>query len=496
MPDQSAHPASYRDPAGYVFRSGSLYYRQVNASYAEDYEQLMRSGLYAALTQQGLLIPHTEIAENLTGAPEWYKTLLPRQVPFISYPSQWSPAQLKDAALLTLKVLRIAMDHGMILKDATPLNIQFIDGEAVFIDTLSFERYNTAVPWVAYRQFCECMLFPLYLQHYLSTGTHWIMSAWPGGIPAAVTARLLPLKSRLRLGVWLHVLLQSRIQRIHSSPGEGGRPETTPATAQARKPENAQAAGRPPQSGKPSGPARQPGFSKEKLGRLIGNLERIVGQLKTDDGRLSVWNNYYESTISSPSYLASKELLFREFIAGLTFGSALDLGANDGYFSRILAAGVTGKQGRVLAVDGDWQCINRLYETRTKLTSILPLYIDIANPTPATGFQNREQSSFLEQASSDLVAALALLHHLVFGRNIPLPKIAALLSELTRTYLVIEFIPLEDGKVRELIQDREHIHLPYNAAVFEAEWAHYFTIGKQATIAGTQRILYLMKKKS
>lgn len=492
MPDHPVHPASYRDPSGFVFQSGSLYYRQVNKSYASDYEELLRSGLYEVLTQKGLLLPHTEIGENLTGSPEWYKTLLPRQVPFISYPSEWSPAQLKDAALLTLRMLAIAMEHGMIIKDATPSNIQFIEGKPVFIDTLSFEKYDAILPWVAYRQFCECMLFPLYLHHYLSTGTHWIMSAWPEGIPAEITARLLPLKSRLRLGVWLHVWLQSRVQRVQSTRDAragGGRSR-----------------GELDDAGRGLSGERPPAFSKEKLIHLVNNLRSIVSRLKTDDGRLSVWNNYYESTISSRSYLEAKEKLFREFIGDLEFGSALDLGANDGYFSRILAEALAEKARAVLAVDGDWQCINRLYESNISragsstperaAANILPLYIDIANPTPATGLSNAERASFSVRAPSDLVAALALVHHLVFGKNIPLSKIAASFSELSRVYLVIEFIPLTDEKVRELIRNRKNFHSPYDAAAFEAAFAPCFTIEKQAIVPGTERILYLMKKKS
>jgi len=52
------------------------------------------------------------VDQNLTGSADHYKTLLPEQLPFIGYPAEWSPAQLKAAALLTLEILTLAIDKG------------------------------------------------------------------------------------------------------------------------------------------------------------------------------------------------------------------------------------------------------------------------------------------------------------------------------------------------------------------------------------------------
>ncbi|MDP4217460.1 MAG: SAM-dependent methyltransferase, partial [Bacteroidota bacterium] len=137
-PEPVQHPASFRDPSGFIVRAGTMYYRQVDQAGAQDYEQLMRSGLYDRLIARKLLIPHTEVDEDLTGSAKRYKTLLPRQLPFISYPSEWSPDQLRDIALHSLDVLELALDNGMILKYASPMNFQFDGGAPVFIDTLSY----------------------------------------------------------------------------------------------------------------------------------------------------------------------------------------------------------------------------------------------------------------------------------------------------------------------------------------------------------------------
>src|ERR1700710_1394973 len=153
MPDLSNYSASFKDPSGFVFQADGRYYRQINQRYADDYEMLMQSGLYKALTSENMLVAHEEVAGIRAKADEYYKTILPEQVSFISYAYEWSFDQLKDAALLTLAVLQVAVEHGMSLKDATPFNIQLVKGRPIFIHRLSLEMYDAVKPWIAYRQF-------------------------------------------------------------------------------------------------------------------------------------------------------------------------------------------------------------------------------------------------------------------------------------------------------------------------------------------------------
>ena len=146
MPTHPQHPSSFRDPSGFIFEANGRLYRQVNRVYAEHYRLLMESGLYQALSNGKWLLPHVETNQNLTGSADFYTTILPQYIPFVSYPYEWCFEQLQDAALLTLQVTTMAMEHGMILKDATPYNVQFLAGNPVFIDTLSFEKYDNAKP--------------------------------------------------------------------------------------------------------------------------------------------------------------------------------------------------------------------------------------------------------------------------------------------------------------------------------------------------------------
>jgi len=456
MTNVARHPASFKDPAGFIFEANGKIYRQVNKVYGQQYQHLMESGLYNQLISGNQLIPHSTINENLTGEEEWLLTLIPEQLSFISYPYEWCFDQLKDAALLTLSVLRTSLDKGMILKDATPFNIQFVNGKPLLIDTLSFDRYDETMPWVAYRQFCESFLFPLYLEHYLKIDCIKWLSNYIHGIPVDVTAKLLPWRSKWNLGVRLHVMLQNNV-RIR---------KTTQKV--------------------------QPAFSKQKLLNLITHLESIIRNLSSGYPSISTWSNYYDETILGKEYLDRKEIILKKFLGTISYTSVLDLGANDGYFSRLLAK----DNKSVLAVDSDSRCINNLYQLikREPLTGIIPLIIDLSNPSPAIGFNNTERSSFGQRAKADLALALALIHHLVIGKNIPLPELAGYFAKMA-PQLIIEFVPKEDEKVKQLLSERADIFSSYDAASFETNFSRYYTILAKELIPGTTRTLYCLARK-
>jgi hypothetical protein len=456
MVNYTRHPASFKDPSGFVFETRGTIHRQVNKSFATQYQQLMNSGLYKHLVANKQLIPHTELAENITQDENWYTTLVPEHIPFITYPYEWCFEQLRDAAQLTLNILKTAVSHGMILKDATPFNIQFIEGHPVFIDTLSFDTWDPLQPWIAYRQFCQSFLFPLYLEHYLKTDVQKILSTYIDGIPVDIIAKLLPLKSRLSLGVWLHVYLQ------HSASGMGKGNKQTAA------------------------------FNKKKLMDLVSHLQSILQNFPADRPIKTTWSNYYDDTILSKEYLMAKEKVVRDFMQTIKASSVLDLGSNDGHFSKLFA----GYNMQVVATDSDSRCINRLYREvkKNNIHTILPLILDIANPTPAVGFHNRERSAFHERIQTELVAALALVHHLVIGRNISLPALAAYFNDIA-PQLIIEFVPKEDDKVKQMLHTRPDTFPDYSPHHFEKYFSTYFTITARQTVPGTHRLLYHMTRK-
>ncbi len=450
------HPSSYRDPSGFIFEKNETTFRQVNISYKEHFDHFIESGFYKNLCDKRLLIPHEQINQNFTGDNNYYTTLKPEKISFVSYSYEWSFDMLKDAALLTLQLMKEALDHGMILKDATPYNIQWHQGKLLFIDTLSFEIYEE-VPWIAYRQFCETFLGPLLIMNYAKTPLPQLQLAWPDGIPLAVIKSLLPIRINLSFHTYLHIHLHAEISAKKQGSGN-----------QSQK------------------------FSKQKLLNLISSLEMLVGTLKLPDHK-STWSGYYEEATQRDGYLELKKNIINRWIGKLQpeIKTAADIGANEGEFSTLLAE----KNIQTLSADFDPYCINRLYAfiKSNDTKNIQPLILDISKPSPAIGVNNEERNSFIKRANADMVLALALIHHLVIGKNIPFLSVAEFFHSISK-FLIIEFVPLHDEKVRFMLEQKNTTPNNYDIDNFETCFEQYFTIEKKELIGGSDRTLYLMKR--
>lgn len=449
------HSSSYRDPSGFIFTKDNITYRQVNQVFKEHFDLFFSSGCYEKLVKQKLLIPHEKLNENLTGSNDWYTTLKPEQIEFISYPWEWSFDMLKDAALLTLHITKEAISSGMILKDATPYNIQWHKGRLIFIDTLSFEKYNPDEPWIAYRQFCENFLAPLLLMHYRKQPLQQLSLAWPEGIPLSVTKSLLPWRSKLSLHTYLHI-------HLHASVSERKKDKANSAKA----------------------------FSKQKMLNLITSFKILIKKLNLPD-QPTTWSEYYDEASQRSDYLEQKKKIITQWIDEIPgIRSAADLGANDGEFSRILAA----KRAKTIAADLDPFCINGLYNKIkiSKEGNIQPIVADFSYPSPAVGFNNNERSSLISRLHVDLSLALALIHHLAIGKNIPLHMIADFLKNISKT-LIIEFVPKTDEKVRMMLSGKKDIYVSYTQKNFEEVFRQCFRIDRIQPIAESGRILYLMR---
>jgi len=452
MPTYQQHPSSFRDPSGFIFEAAGTIYRQINSSYADDYDLLIQSGLYKKLTENHLLISHEETEFKSPASPQPYKTLIPQFIPFITYPYEWCFEQLQDAALLTLKILRSAIDHGMILKDATPYNIQFLSGKPVLIDTLSFEKYDAQKPWIAYRQFCETFLYPLVTAKYTGLEVHRLFMAYPEGVPAAVVASALPAKARFSLSNWLHVFLPASMNK-----------------------------------GKEQ---RETAFNKSKLLRIVDHLENIIKSLTARVVNTSIWDLYYEEEILNEQYLNRKKELVK---AMMKEGdqNIIDLGCNRGLFSNLVATA----DRNIVAADDNAYSISKLYkEVRQNKNHIVPLCIDLMNPPGEAGFGNAERKAFYERMRFDLCLALALVHHLCIGRNVPFEKLASFLAKVAKS-LIVEFIPKQDEKVQLLLSGRKDIFPNYDQEHFESAFNQYFIVEDCRTIEGSGRIVYRMKIK-
>jgi hypothetical protein len=448
------HPSSYRDPSGFIFLKDGIVYRQVNLSFRDQYEKFMQSGCYDHFVSEGWMIPHTRIDRHLSGVGNWYTTIQPEQIPFISYPYEWSFNMLKDAALLTLRLARESLRYGLILKDASPFNIQFHRGRMVFIDSLSFDLYDEKKPWIAYRQFCECFLAPLLLSHYSRQPVQSMMLTYPGGIPLSLASALLPWRTRLSLHPYLHIHLHAR----------------TKSDQQTKRREH---------------------FSKKKLENILSSLEIVVRACRVPAAK-TAWSDYYPEAGSRDDYLESKKSVIGGWLEKLTYRSAADLGANTGAFTELFSE----QASPCIAADADPYCMDALYLAQKNTGHrIHPLVIDLSNPSPSIGFNNQERSSFKQRMQGiELVMALALVHHLAIAKNIPLDMLAGFFSSLAHRYLVIEFIPRSDEKVQLLLLNREDIFDRYTQEEFERSFGEHFRLVEKTAISHSGRFLYLFEK--
>lgn len=449
------HPASFRDPSGFIYEKDGTVYRFVSSVYQPHYDQLQSSGLAAELIKQHLLLPLTEINENHTGRTDWYKTLQPQQIPFISYAWEWSFEQLKDAALTTLSICKASLKKGMILKDASHTNIQFVDGKAKLIDTLSFEKYEEGEAWIAYRQFCECFLNPLLLASHKEVEVHKLLLSYPDGVPALLTAKLLPFKTRLNPVVYLHVHLHAKLS---------GR-KTAKETNSSRK------------------------VSLKNIEQIIQSLYDCISGLSLPS-KTTTWNNYYEETILSAEYLSEKKKLVSSLLEQMTYNTVIDLGANEGEFSLLCK-----KEAFIVSTDFDSACINSLYISlkKQKQKNILPLVVDLTYPSPALGWMNNERPAFFNRKKFDTGFALALIHHLAIAKNLSFEQLAVFFAD-TCTQLLIEFVPKEDPKVKEMLTWREDIFGTYTEEYFETVFEKYFKLKNKIPVPGSVRVLYHFQK--
>jgi len=452
-------PGSFRDPSGFLFRRDGLIYRQINTVYKTHYDQLIESGLYQALVDAELLVPHEEVPINGPQPDKAYMVIKPEQVPFISYPYEWCFSQLKDAALFTLEIQKKALDYGMSLKDCSAYNIQFMNGRPVFIDTLSFEGYREGEPWIAYRQFCQHFLAPLALMSYKDVRLNQLFRIYIDGAPLDLASSLLPGRTRLSFGLLSHIHLHAKSQSRFA--GE-------PVSITGRK------------------------VSRLGLLGLIDSLEQAIRKLGWEP-QGTEWIGYLDDINYSADAFRHKEELVSRYLDITGSKIVWDLGANTGCFSRVAAE----KGMLTISFDVDPGCVESNYRECVSQheTNILPLLLDLTNPSPGIGWQNEERASLLDRGPADTALALALIHHLAISNNLPLDGVASFFSRIC-SWLIIEFVPKNDSQVQRLLMTREDIFPDYTRQTFESEFQKYFAVREFERIGDSGRTLYLFERKS
>lgn len=454
--------ASFRDPSGHVYEDENVVYRSITSAYAGEWEHLRACGLLDAARERGL-IAFEEVPDRPEGMGEGAVHVLrsPR-LPFVSYPYEWCFGQLKQAALLTLDLHLLALDYGCILKDASAYNVQFDQGKPLFIDLLSFERWQEGQPWQAYGQFCSHFLAPLALMCKRDCRFGLLSRQWIDGLPLDLAADLLPRRTRLSPGLAMHIHLHASMQRKHAD----GR----------------QAAAR----------VKEMRMSLQKMKDVAQSLRDTVLSLKLP-AQNTEWGDYYNDTNYTPTARRAKEELVTRMAAQHPGRLAVDLGANTGEFSRLLAPCFT----QVLASDYDHTAVEKHW-TSGPLVNVLPLLQDLANPSPAIGWACGERLSFPQRCAADMIMALALCHHLRFTFGIPFPKMAEFFRSLLRDggHALVEFVPRDDSQVRRLLANRDDVFADYTQETFLHDFqAQGLQLVESAPIPESGRVLHLFAKR-
>jgi ribosomal protein L11 methylase PrmA len=449
---------SYRDPSGRVFVCDDRVLRTVAPCAAADFEFVRSTGMLQSLVAEGSAIAEepVEPSELPSGFENARYVLQHPKLPFISYPYEWCFTALKRAALLHLDIQIRCLEQNVTLSDASAYNIQFLGPRPIFIDSLSFRRYHEGEFWVGHRQFCEQFVNPLLLRALLGVPHNAWYRGGLEGIPTAELNRLLPLRRKLSWNVLTNVVMQASFQRTAT----GGYHAKMPAGAP---------------------------FPRTAMQRMLERLRKWISALLPADRGKTVWGDYAHQTSYAAEETDRKRGLVAEFAASVRPRMIWDIGCNTGdYAKAALEAGA----GYAVGFDFDQGALDAAFVRADRESlSFLPLFLDLANPTPSQGWGERERRGLADRASADAILALALVHHLAIGRNIPLEEVVAWLVGLA-PHGVIEFVPKSDPMVQRLLRLREDIFDDYTEQAFLGHLLSKAKVIRGVTVSETDRKLF------
>lgn len=466
MPEFTYDPGSYRDPTSSVFTTEGRVLRGLDGAAAETWRRLGSTAFFADLVDRGKVIPTADV--RLDGVPPsprgdaWSAVLEHAPLPLVTYPFEWPFAMLRAAALCHLDVLDAALSERWSLRDGTAYNLQFIGPRPVFVDIGSFEPEQG--PWPGYRQFCETMLYPLMLQAHTGVAFQPELRGRPDGIPTQTMERLLRGAGRVRAGVVRHVTLHGLVERRTTANSEDAKQDL-----------------------------RGAGYTTEVTRGLVAGLRRLVAGLDVGRRR-TAWADYGTTCSYTDEDTAAKRRLVEDEVAGRAPGTVVDLGANDGAYSRLVAP----HAGYVISVDGDEQVVDRLWRrlAADRIDNVLPLVVDLADPSPGLGWRNRERRPFELRVRADVALALALVHHLVIGRNVPVPMVVDWLADMAPV-AVVEIPHREDPMVRELLASKPAgLFDDYGVEQIGEALDRRFTRIREERLPGGTRTLVVVERRS
>jgi hypothetical protein len=449
---------SFRDKANRVFYVDGRVFRAISGTALEDWRLLSTMNFYLRAAAEGRIVGTCQAPDDIV--PEsyrgwWAGVLEHDRIPFISYPYEWSFHMLRDATLLQLQLLDAALSENIIMKDASVYNVQWKGCRPLFIDIPSFVPWKEGQSWTGYRQFCQFFLFPLMLQAYGDMPFQpWLRGSIDG---ISVEQCVRPLSRYFyKPGVLTDVILHAFFQKQYAGT-----------------------------SRRINDDFRHAGFGKDIILSNVRRLTKIVKNL-TWEPAASAWESYTDDCQYSEGGYASKIAFVQRFASRKRRQLAWDLGCNKGDFSRAIAPYAE----TVISVDADAKVIDGLYQDLRSNgpTNILPLVMNVADPSGGLGWLGRERKAFSDRQNPDLILCLALIHHLAITANIPTDEFIRWLAGF-RSDLIIEFVQPSDPMAQKLLLNKEGDHQDYRKEVFLADLEQYFNVVDLMENNGGNRIL-------
>lgn len=457
MTINNRHSSSFRDPSGFIFVDQGVIKRSILPLYFKQYHELKSSKFYKKLHHAGLLIDHHEVS-----ASDSEIIIEPEQIPFFTYPYEWSFNQYKEAALLTLKIQKFALEHGFSLKDASAFNVTFYKGKMIFIDTLSFDFYQENTPWRAYKQFITHFFGPLLLAKYSGAESLKLMNSFMDGIPVKMLASMLPFKTKLSPFLYSNIHLLAKYEDKHNEDYEGN--------------------------------SKTASLSKKAQLNLIKALYDFIKKMTLNTS--SEWGNYYDKTNYAADAFDQKAEIINTWVKTAAVKTLIDVGGNDGTFVRKINHKLD--QALVSDIDNNAVDANFKYLKQHDETYMLPFVFDVLNPSANIGFNNKERDAFIKRIKAfapDVTMALAVIHHMTLSGNIPFEMSAQFFASFSK-YLIIEFPKRNDSWVKRLLNTKGEFkaHFDfYSIEHFETSYSKYFAVIETVEIKNSSRVMYLFK---
>lgn len=461
--------SSYRDPIARIFYYNDEVYRFVDGDNFDYFHKILARPAVKKMMDSGDLIKTevVEIADSAKVTAEFNSTKFLRheRVKFISYPYEWPFSMFKEAALFTLEMQKKLIAENLSLKDGTPYNVQFSGTKPVFIDFCSIEDISDNGVWFAYNQFMQMFVYPLILKVYRDISFRDLLLSNIDGIPHENAYQMAGLKPRILPKLFPYLTLP---KLFSVGSGEEAKKKDAKASQKKINPQSNQAVQT---------------FMINRLIKLISGFNLPI--------KRSTWSDYSQTKSYADKDNQTKHEFLTNFYRDHEIKTTLDLGANTGEFSFIAEAAGSD----VTAVDLDHNSVEKLYLlSREKKINILPLVVELANPSPGIGWGNQERKSFLDRYRADCVLSLALIHHLLISNRQPLSRIVDLFARVSKRYLITEYIGQKDSMFELLIMNRKESYEYFNLDFFRTEFQKKFKILQEVPLPNMDRRLFLMEK--